>query len=48
MMDSRIIDINFSRPFMRLVLEQDMPLTIASVRVSDWPFTYPILGCQRC
>ncbi|KWU42404.1 hypothetical protein RHOSPDRAFT_21293 [Rhodotorula sp. JG-1b] len=35
MMDSRIIDINFSRPFMRLVLEQDMPLTIASVRAVD-------------
>lgn len=33
MMDSRIIDINFSRPFMRLVLEQEMPMTMASIRV---------------
>jgi hypothetical protein len=48
MMDSRIIDINFSRPFMRLVLEQEMPLTIASVRVSRWPCTYTILRGQRC
>ncbi|GAA5894262.1 hypothetical protein JCM6882_007615 [Rhodosporidiobolus microsporus] len=35
MMDSRIIDVNFSRAFMRLVLEQDLPLTIASVKLVD-------------
>ncbi|CEQ41607.1 SPOSA6832_03348, partial [Sporobolomyces salmonicolor] len=35
MMDSRIIDVNFSRTFMRFVLEQDVPLTIASVRLVD-------------
>ncbi|GAA5940144.1 hypothetical protein JCM10213_008342 [Rhodosporidiobolus nylandii] len=35
MMDSRIIDVNFSRPFMRLVLEQDLPLTLASVKLVD-------------
>ncbi|GAA5888057.1 hypothetical protein JCM5296_005418 [Sporobolomyces johnsonii] len=35
MMDSRIIDVNFSRTFMRLVLEQDVPLTIASVKLVD-------------
>jgi len=33
MMDSRIIDVNFSRTFMRLVLEQDLPLSVASVKV---------------
>ncbi|GAA5852212.1 hypothetical protein JCM8547_006700 [Rhodosporidiobolus lusitaniae] len=35
MMDSRIIDVSFSRAFMRLVLEQDLPLTIASVKTVD-------------
>ncbi|SCZ87897.1 BZ3500_MvSof-1268-A1-R1_Chr2-3g05365 [Microbotryum saponariae] len=36
MMDSRIIDVHFSRSFMKLVLDQELPLAIASVRVSDW------------
>ncbi|GAA5981258.1 hypothetical protein JCM11641_005626 [Rhodosporidiobolus odoratus] len=35
MMDSRIVDVNFSRAFMSLVLEQDMPSTIASVKSVD-------------
>ncbi|GAA5832992.1 hypothetical protein JCM11251_006474 [Rhodosporidiobolus azoricus] len=35
MMDTRIIDVNFARPFMRLVLEQDLPLSIASVKLVD-------------
>lgn len=35
MMDTRIIDVNFSRTLMRLVLEQDVPLTIASVTAVD-------------
>ncbi|GAA6003606.1 hypothetical protein JCM10207_003505 [Rhodosporidiobolus poonsookiae] len=35
MMDSRIVDVNFSRAFMRLVLEQELPLTIASVKAVD-------------
>ncbi|GAA5933715.1 putative ubiquitin-protein ligase UFD4 [Sporobolomyces koalae] len=39
MMDSRIIDVNFSRIFMRLVLEQELPLTVASVKLID-----PVLG----
>lgn len=37
MMDSRIIDVNFSRALMRLVLEQDLPLTVASVKVRVLP-----------
>ncbi|BGP41601.1 Ubiquitin fusion degradation protein 4 [Rhodotorula kratochvilovae] len=35
MMDTRIIDVNFSRTLMRLVLEHDVPLTIASVTAVD-------------
>ncbi|GAA6053157.1 hypothetical protein JCM3770_002881 [Rhodotorula araucariae] len=35
MMDTRIIDVNFSRTLMRLVLEHDVPLTIASVSAVD-------------
>ncbi|KPV74163.1 uncharacterized protein RHOBADRAFT_54018 [Rhodotorula graminis WP1] len=35
MMDTRIIDVNFSRTLMRLVLEQDVPLSIASVTAVD-------------
>ncbi|GAA6035633.1 hypothetical protein JCM8097_004938 [Rhodosporidiobolus ruineniae] len=35
MMDSRIIDVSFARAFMRLVLEQDLPLSIASVKMVD-------------
>lgn len=35
MMDTRIIDVHFSRTFMRLVLEQDVPLTISSVKLVD-------------
>jgi E3 ubiquitin-protein ligase TRIP12 len=33
-MDSRIIDVNFGRTFMKIVLDQELPLTIASVKVS--------------
>ncbi|SCV74863.1 BQ2448_7892 [Microbotryum intermedium] len=35
MMDSRIIDVHFSRSFMKLVLDQELPLAIASVRSID-------------
>lgn len=35
MMDSRIIDVNFSRTFMRLVLDHELPLSVASVKVSS-------------
>ncbi|BGP09567.1 Ubiquitin fusion degradation protein 4 [Rhodotorula toruloides] len=34
LMDSRIIDVNFSRAFMRLVLEHDLPLNLASIKAS--------------
>jgi len=44
-MDSRIIDVNFSRTFMRLVLEQDLPLSVASVKVrSDSLSVYATLA----
>lgn len=33
MMDSRIIDVHFSRTFMKLVLGVELPLTIATVQV---------------
>lgn len=33
MMDSRIIDVNFSRTFMKLVLGYELPLSIATVKV---------------
>lgn len=33
MMDSRIIDVHFSRAFMRLVLDHELPLTVAAVKV---------------
>lgn len=33
LMDSRIIDVHFSRSFMKLVLDYELPLTIASVKV---------------
>ncbi|GAA5905899.1 putative ubiquitin-protein ligase UFD4 [Sporobolomyces salmoneus] len=39
MMDSRIIDVNFSRTFMRLVLDHELPLSVASVKLVD-----PALG----
>ncbi|SGZ20511.1 BQ5605_C021g09283 [Microbotryum silenes-dioicae] len=35
MMDSRIIDVHFSRSFMKLVLDQELPLAIASVKSID-------------
>ncbi|BGP25982.1 E3 ubiquitin-protein ligase TRIP12 [Rhodotorula toruloides] len=35
LMDSRIIDVNFSRAFMRLVLEHDLPLNLASIKAVD-------------
>ena len=35
LMDSRIIDVAFSRTFMKLVLDHELPLTIPSVKVSD-------------
>jgi E3 ubiquitin-protein ligase TRIP12 len=43
MMDARIIDVNFSKTFMRLVLEQELPLSIASVKVSLFPIRW---GCS--
>jgi E3 ubiquitin-protein ligase TRIP12 len=39
LMDSRIIDVPFNRTFMKLVLDHDLPLTTASVKVVD-----PTLG----
>ncbi|KAK4698568.1 E3 ubiquitin-protein ligase TRIP12, partial [Phenoliferia sp. Uapishka_3] len=33
--DSRIIDVHFSRSFMKLVLDYELPLTIASVKTVD-------------
>ncbi|KAM0786305.1 hypothetical protein ACM66B_001783 [Microbotryomycetes sp. NB124-2] len=35
LMDSRIIDVHFSRAFMRLVLDNKLPATIATVRAID-------------
>ncbi|KAK4050250.1 Ubiquitin fusion degradation protein 4 [Microbotryomycetes sp. JL201] len=35
LMDSRIIDVHFSRAFMRLVLDDKLPATIATVRAID-------------
>jgi E3 ubiquitin-protein ligase TRIP12 len=35
LMDSRIVDIPFSKMFMKIVLNQHIPLTIASVKVSN-------------
>ncbi|KAL8280298.1 hypothetical protein RQP46_007215 [Phenoliferia psychrophenolica] len=35
LMDSRIIDVHFSRSFMKLVLDYELPLTIASVKTID-------------
>jgi E3 ubiquitin-protein ligase TRIP12 len=32
--DGRIIDLAFSRTFMKLILEHEIPLTIAAVKVS--------------
>ena len=33
-MDSRIIDVNFNKTFMKLVLDYDLPMTVATVKVS--------------
>jgi E3 ubiquitin-protein ligase TRIP12 len=33
MMDSRIMDVHFSKTFMKLVLNQELPLSIATVKV---------------
>lgn len=35
LMDSRIVDIPFSKTFMKIVLNQNIPLTIASVKVCE-------------
>ncbi len=34
MLDSRIIDLTFNKLFLKLVLDEEVPLTIASLRVS--------------
>ena len=44
LMDSRIIDVAFSRTFMKLVLDHELPLTIPSVKVSD----DIALNCTTC
>lgn len=33
LMDSRIIDVHFNRTFMRLVLDSELPLSIATIKV---------------
>lgn len=33
LMDSRILDLPFNRAFMQLVLQQELPLNLASVKV---------------
>lgn len=33
LMDSRIIDVNFSKTFMKLVLDYELPMTIDTVKV---------------
>jgi len=59
LMDSRIIDMSFSPVFLKLVLGQDVPLTLDSLRVSlpsvisaSRPFSnHPLLLCssgRRC
>jgi E3 ubiquitin-protein ligase TRIP12 len=34
MLDSRIIDLSFNKIFLKLVLGEDVPLTIATLKVS--------------
>lgn len=35
MLDSRIIDLTFNKVFLKLVLGEEVPLTIASLKVSN-------------
>jgi E3 ubiquitin-protein ligase TRIP12 len=39
MLDSRIIDLSLNKVFLKLVLDEDVPLSIGSLRVSNrkWP-----------
>lgn len=34
LLDSRIIDLSFNKMFLKLVLGEDLPLTVANLRVS--------------
>lgn len=34
MLDSRIIDLSFNKVFLKFILDEEVPLTIASLRVS--------------
>ena len=39
MLDSRIVDMAFNKVFLKHVLGEEVPLTLASLRVSVWPHT---------
>lgn len=41
MLDSRIIDLSFNKVFLKMVLGEEVPVTIATLKViSDYPAFY--------